>query len=53
MTDDELRKLVREIRAITRMPHGHSFKRRKAESHRKVWGFPPLTAKTRRERGRG
>lgn len=52
MTPED-KKLLKEIRWIANMPKGHGFKRRKAESHRKVWGFPPLSAHTRRRRGRG
>lgn len=50
----DAKKLLAEIRAIRSMGRaGHGFKRRKAESHRKVWGFAPLSAKTRGRRGRG
>lgn len=52
MTDKD-RALLNEIRQIARMPKGHGFKRRKAESHRKVWGFPALSIKTRALRGQG
>jgi hypothetical protein len=44
--------LVKELRAIARMPKGHGFKRRHGDSHRKSQCFAPLSAKTRRMRGR-